>query len=138
MDPWALVYMIIIAIIWGFTNPMMKQSAKGIEKCSRDGGSGGTTSWISNFLLEIKFLITNWKVKFISNITHTHSSIGKHFLLNYFLLLVLVGISAESKRVHPFLLHTWTSGSFNCKSIDKYAHVFIHIFVWNSIFWRKG
>lgn len=49
MDPWAFVYMFTVAMIWGLTNPLMKQSSAGIEKCS-------------GFFLELQFLVTNWKV----------------------------------------------------------------------------
>jgi len=59
MDPWALLYIITVALIWGLTNPLMKKCSKGIETCASEGTS--SSSWISSLFLELKFLFTNWQ-----------------------------------------------------------------------------
>jgi hypothetical protein len=58
METPAILLLFTVSLIWGFTNPLMKRGATGIEKCSSVG-----SSWIQTFLHEIKFLLMNWKVR---------------------------------------------------------------------------
>ena len=48
--------LVVVAIIWGVTNPLMKKGSVGIEKCNTSGGM------IQGFLQEVRFLLLNWKV----------------------------------------------------------------------------
>lgn len=56
---------IIVAVIWGGTNPLMKKGSAGIEKAPADVTSANKTqkeeSFIHRSLVELKFLIFNWK-----------------------------------------------------------------------------
>lgn len=48
-------WLVMVAILWGATNPFLKRGGEGIEKIKKDGV-------IQQFLAEIFFLIFNWKV----------------------------------------------------------------------------
>lgn len=48
-------WFIVVAAMWGATNPFIKKGSSGIENVKEDGK-------VWQFLMELKFLITNWKV----------------------------------------------------------------------------
>lgn len=48
-------WFIIVAAMWGATNPFIKKGSSGIENVKEDGK-------VRQFLMELKFLISNWKV----------------------------------------------------------------------------
>ncbi|CAG7838504.1 unnamed protein product [Allacma fusca] len=50
----AVLLLVVVAIIWGITNPMMKKGSEGIENCT-------SSSAFRSFLMELKFLFLNWK-----------------------------------------------------------------------------
>jgi len=45
-----------VAFLWGFTNPFIKRGSKGIESIRQP-------SALKQFLAELWFLVTNWKVR---------------------------------------------------------------------------
>ena len=49
------LWLCTVALLWGFTNPFIKQGGAGIERIS-------TGNRVTQFLAELKFLFTNWKV----------------------------------------------------------------------------
>lgn len=55
-------WFIVVAAMWGATNPFIKKGSSGIENVREDGK-------VWQFLMELKFLITNWKyiVPFLVN-----------------------------------------------------------------------
>jgi len=55
MDPFSVFLLILVSILWGFTNPLMKKGSEGIEKCT------DSSSWVKSFLNELSFLLVNWK-----------------------------------------------------------------------------
>lgn len=48
------LWLCTVALLWGFTNPFIKQGGAGIERIS-------TGNRVTQFLAELKFLFTNWK-----------------------------------------------------------------------------
>ncbi|XP_072045226.1 transmembrane protein 234-like [Amphiura filiformis] len=59
---WIVFWLVIVAILWGATNPLMKKGGAGIENIHKD-------STVKQFLAELQFLICNWKylVPFVIN-----------------------------------------------------------------------
>ena len=55
---WVVFWLIVVAILWGATNPLMKKGGAGIENIHEDGA-------IKQYLAEIRFLVCNWKVSII-------------------------------------------------------------------------
>ena len=53
------VWLVAVALLWGATNPFLKRGGEGIEKIKKDG-------MIRQFLSEVFFLGSNWKVCFLS------------------------------------------------------------------------
>ncbi|XP_031574228.1 transmembrane protein 234-like [Actinia tenebrosa] len=55
-------WLIIVAIMWGSTNPLIKKGSTGIEQVRRSNA-------LMQFVAEIKFLVFNWKymVPFLLN-----------------------------------------------------------------------
>lgn len=51
-------WLCFVSILWGSTNPLIRKGSKGIEDISRSGR-------IRQFLAEIFFLASNWKVRAI-------------------------------------------------------------------------
>jgi hypothetical protein len=49
------VWLCVVAFLWGFTNPFIKRAGSGIESVKKE-------NYVSQFLAELKFLFTNWKV----------------------------------------------------------------------------
>jgi len=49
------IWLIIVAALWGFTNPFLKKGGKGIERVKAE------SLWLQ-VLYELLFLISNWKV----------------------------------------------------------------------------
>jgi drug/metabolite transporter (DMT)-like permease len=49
-----IVCLIGVAMLWGGTNPLIKRNSKDITKIKAD-------SWVKQFFLEIKYLLTNTK-----------------------------------------------------------------------------
>ncbi|ELU14585.1 hypothetical protein CAPTEDRAFT_134113, partial [Capitella teleta] len=49
------LWLVSVAAIWGFTNPLIKAGGKGIENVKSSGNA------FSQFLMEFKFLFLNWK-----------------------------------------------------------------------------
>ena len=49
------LWLCIVAILWGVTNPFIKKGGKGIEEIKRDGA-------VMQFFAELRFLVSNWKV----------------------------------------------------------------------------
>ncbi|KAI0217568.1 transmembrane protein 234, partial [Lamellibrachia satsuma] len=47
-------WLVIVALLWGATNPFLKRGGEGIEKIKKDGV-------IQQFLAEVFFLAFNWK-----------------------------------------------------------------------------
>ncbi|XP_014662787.1 PREDICTED: transmembrane protein 234-like isoform X2 [Priapulus caudatus] len=52
-----------VAVLWGFTNPLMKKFSAGLENIKSAGA-------VTQFLCELHFLMFNWKymVSFLTNI----------------------------------------------------------------------
>ena len=50
------VWLVVVAGLWGATNPFIKRGSRGIEKLKSPTALG-------QFLAELWFLATNWKVK---------------------------------------------------------------------------
>ena len=48
-------WFILVAAMWGATNPFIKRGSRGIENIKENGK-------VRQFLMELKFLICNWKV----------------------------------------------------------------------------
>ena len=88
MDLFAVFLLFAVALIWGLTNPLMKKGSVGIEKCA-----SSESSWVQNFLLEIKFLLMNWKVSicFKKLIWITNYFLLFHYMwfMIYYLLCIL-------------------------------------------------
>ncbi|XP_022313507.2 transmembrane protein 234 homolog [Crassostrea virginica] len=55
-------WFILVAAMWGATNPFIKRGSRGIENIRENGK-------VRQFLMELKFLICNWKyiVPFVIN-----------------------------------------------------------------------
>ena len=53
---WESVWLIVVALLWGSTNPLMRKGGKGIEDVKRK-------SKLAQFFAEVKFLLLNWKVR---------------------------------------------------------------------------
>ncbi|XP_033634636.1 transmembrane protein 234-like [Asterias rubens] len=51
---WESVWLIVVALLWGSTNPLMRKGGKGIEDVKRE-------SKLAQFFAEVKFLLLNWK-----------------------------------------------------------------------------
>ncbi|XP_022094254.1 transmembrane protein 234-like [Acanthaster planci] len=51
---WQSLSLIMVALLWGATNPLMKRGGEGIQRVQRGGR-------VAQFLAELKFLILNWK-----------------------------------------------------------------------------
>ena len=49
------IWLIIVAALWGFTNPFLKKGGKGIECVKSE------SRWLQ-MLYELLFLVSNWKV----------------------------------------------------------------------------
>jgi len=49
------IWLIIVAALWGFTNPFLKKGGKGIEHIQSE------SRWLQ-VLYELLFLVSNWKV----------------------------------------------------------------------------
>lgn len=49
-----IVYIVLVATLWGATNPMLRYGSKGVEKIKRK-------TWLLQLLGELWFLIKNWK-----------------------------------------------------------------------------
>lgn len=47
-------WLVMVALLWGATNPFLKRGGEGIEKIKKDGV-------IQQFLAEVLFLVFNWK-----------------------------------------------------------------------------
>ncbi|GFR88334.1 transmembrane protein 234-like [Elysia marginata] len=58
------VNLVVVAALWGMTNPLLKKNSKGIEDINRDGK-------FSQMMAEFFFLVSNWKyiVSFVMNQT---------------------------------------------------------------------
>ncbi|KAK6989513.1 transmembrane protein 234 [Biomphalaria glabrata] len=56
------IWLLTVAILWGFTNPLLKRYSTGVDSIKRHGR-------ISQFLAEFRFLFFNWKylLSFITN-----------------------------------------------------------------------
>lgn len=50
----SVIYLVIVAILWGATNPLMKKGARGVEDVK-------ASSLMKQFVKEIAFLVTNVK-----------------------------------------------------------------------------
>jgi uncharacterized membrane protein len=50
-----LLYFILVAVLWGCTNPLLKRGSKGLEDVTK------TTNKLLNFILQLKWLIFNYK-----------------------------------------------------------------------------
>ena len=48
-------WLCLVAFLWGFTNPFIKRAGSGIETIKKG-------NHVSQFLAELRFLFTNWKV----------------------------------------------------------------------------
>lgn len=55
----SILYLFVVAILWGITNPFMRKGAQGLETVK-------ATSVYKQFIKEIAFLVTNLKVCYIS------------------------------------------------------------------------
>ena len=53
--PQDVIYIIIVSILWGGTNPFIRQASKGLKEVQH-----GSTSSLQ-FLNEIMYLLSNWK-----------------------------------------------------------------------------
>ena len=53
-------WLVMVALLWGATNPFLKRGGEGIEKIKKDGV-------IQQFLAEVIFLVFNWKVSVWAN-----------------------------------------------------------------------
>lgn len=51
-----LLSLLLVSVLWGFTNPLLKRGTQGIEKVTK-------TNKVSQLLSELKFLFLNFKVK---------------------------------------------------------------------------
>jgi Putative transmembrane family 234 len=49
------IWLIVVAALWGFTNPFIKQGGKGIEHVT-------SNNKLLQFFTELKFLLLNWRV----------------------------------------------------------------------------
>ncbi|KAK2155887.1 hypothetical protein LSH36_228g03039 [Paralvinella palmiformis] len=47
-------WLVIVAILWGGTNPLLKKGGQGIERIEAE-------NLLKRFVLELKFLVLNWK-----------------------------------------------------------------------------
>ena len=52
------ISLVIVAGLWGATNPFIKRGSKGIEKVK-------SSSAVGQFFAELWFLATNWKVCYL-------------------------------------------------------------------------
>lgn len=52
-DP--LLQLVLVGLLWGVTNPFLKQGSSGIDKISEN-------NLLKKLLLEIVYLVTNWSV----------------------------------------------------------------------------
>ncbi len=50
-------WLVVVAALWGGTNPLLKKGGEGIEKMERN-------NFLTRTALELLFLVTNWKVCF--------------------------------------------------------------------------
>ncbi|XP_037916764.1 transmembrane protein 234 homolog [Hermetia illucens] len=57
-----ILSLVVVAFLWGATNPFLRQGSAGIERVHSD-------SKITGFILELKFLVTRWQyiVPFLLN-----------------------------------------------------------------------
>lgn len=76
-------WFIVVAAMWGATNPFIKKGSSGIENVREDGK-------VWQFLMELKFLITNWKV----NVKAFYSFVYSTFI-NYTLVVLHEKIKLE-------------------------------------------
>lgn len=56
----SILYLCLVAILWGVTNPFIKKGAQGLENIK-------ATSIYQQFIKEIVFLVTNLKVHILSH-----------------------------------------------------------------------
>ncbi|GAB6026132.1 hypothetical protein CHUAL_012330 [Chamberlinius hualienensis] len=54
IDAVSIGSLVVVSILWGFTNPLMKKASVGIEDVKRNNR-------IAQFLAEVKFLLFNWR-----------------------------------------------------------------------------
>ncbi|XP_064624271.1 transmembrane protein 234-like [Lineus longissimus] len=73
------LYLILVAFLWGFTNPMIKQGGAGIENIKKRNA-------LLQFFAEVQFLVSNWKYMVPFLINQSGSII-------YFLCLASVNLS---------------------------------------------
>lgn len=52
-------WLCIVSLLWGSTNPLIRQGSKGIEDIHRP-------SRIGQFFAEVLFLVSNWRVRYFS------------------------------------------------------------------------
>ena len=59
---WHALWFIVVAVIWGCTNPLLKRGSRGIEKVEHQNS-------FLQLLAELKFLVLNWQymVPFLLN-----------------------------------------------------------------------
>ena len=50
-----VLWLIVVAVLWGGTNPLLKQGGEGIEHIKKD-------SAVKQFIAELLFLVGSWKV----------------------------------------------------------------------------
>jgi hypothetical protein len=50
--------LIVVAICWGSTNPLIKAGSSGLDKVSENYPEGGSKKWLA----ELKYLFTRWQV----------------------------------------------------------------------------
>ena len=48
-----IVYIFVVAFLWGGTNPFLKRASKGMERIKHK-------SWILQLMAELQFLLKNW------------------------------------------------------------------------------
>lgn len=51
---WSIASAVLVALLWGITNPLMKKGGEGIEKIKQ-------SNLLLQFLAELKHLFLNWK-----------------------------------------------------------------------------
>lgn len=75
----SVLYLCVVAVLWGVTNPFMKKGAQGLETVK-------ATSAYKQFIKEIAFLVTNLKVCyiFVSDIFYQIIIYYKIYVYNWF------------------------------------------------------
>lgn len=93
-----LLSLLLVSVLWGCTNPLLKRGAQGIEKVTK-------TNKVSQLLAEVKFLFLNFKVKieiWLSSLCYLVDYFQQtlHLIINHRTPLVLL-----PQYLIPFLLN---------------------------------